>query len=297
MEVEWQDHDLANCHTECDLLEDRMMDVEMSAKGAHTMIASVKEDVQALNDSVANISIQLESVQVEDVAWCRAQITKLEKPNNPTNKSLWQLVNQLVSQVEDQVDLIKGLQAGLIRAKDRVRVLEMLSSMIRSRVQVLEEAMEINPPVTDLSGEDSTDSEYVDVDDGGAMLVDDSEDERDQENVVPIPVPPPVIHIDTPRLPTVLRELIPIEEPAPVVPAVEVEEGEDDAWYIPPIMCHWIHALDEFTTAAMEPVPEYVEDSRDDPIAGPSWDDLPADGSEDELWANLGVNRRAGLAE
>jgi hypothetical protein len=37
MEVERQDCDLANCHTECDLLEDHMMDVEMSVKGAHTL--------------------------------------------------------------------------------------------------------------------------------------------------------------------------------------------------------------------------------------------------------------------
>jgi hypothetical protein len=136
----------------------------------------------------------------------------------------------------------------------------------------------------------------VDVNDGGAMLVDDSEDERDKENIIPIPVPP-AICLDTPRLPTVLRELIPVKEPAPVVPAVEVEEGEDDVWYIPLIMHRWIHALDEFTTVAVEPVLEYVEDSRDDPLAGPSWDDLPADGLEDELWVNLGVNHRAGLAK
>jgi hypothetical protein len=129
------------------------------------------------------------------------------------------------------------------------------------------------------------------------MLVDDLEDERDQENIVPIPAPPPVIHIATPRPPTVLRELIPIDNPAPLVPAAEGEEGEDDMWYIPPITCCRIHALDKFTTAAVEPVPEYVEDWRDDPVAGPSWDDLPADGSEDELWVNLGVHHRAGLAK
>ena len=169
--------------------------------------------------------------------------------------------------------------------------------MIRSRVLVLEEAMEIDPPVTDLSGEDdSTDLEYADVDDGGAMLVDDSEDERDQENVVPIPIPPPVIHLDTPRPPTILRELIPIEEPAPT-PAVEVKEGEDDVWYIPPIHCRQIHPLNKFTTTVVEPVLEYVEDHRDDPVAGPSRDDLAVDGLEDEMWANLGVNRRAMPAE
>jgi hypothetical protein len=297
MEVEWQDRDLANYCNKHDLLEDRMMDVEMSVKGAHTMIVSMKEDVQELQTSVANAHNQMELIWSDDIAWCQLRISKLEKPNNPANKSLWQLVNRLAHRVEDQDDLIKGLQAGLVGAKDRVGVLEMSSSLIRSRVSVLEEAVEIDPPVTDLSGEDSTDSEYTDVDDGGAMLVDDSEDERDQENVVPIPVPPPVIHINTPRPPTVLRELIPIEEPAPVVPAVEVEEGEDDAWYIPPIMRCQIHALDEFTTAAMEPVPEYVENSRDDPVVGPSQDDLPADGSEDELWVNLRVNRRAAPAE
>ena len=157
--------------------------------------------------------------------------------------------------------------------------------------------MEIDPPVTDLSGDDdSTDSEYADVDDGGAMLVDDSEEERDQENIVPVPVPPPATRFDTPRPPTVLRELIPIEEPAPV-PAVEVDEGEDDAWYIPPIHRRRIHPLNEFTTAAVDPVPEYVEDSWDDPEAGPLREDLAVDGSEDEMWANLGINRRDTPAE
>ena len=93
-----------------------------------------------------------------------------------------------------------------------------------------------------------------------------------------------------------LWELIPIEEPAPIL-AVEVAEGEDDAWYIPPITHRRIHALDEFTTAAVEPVPEYIEDRRDDPVAGPSRDDLSADGSEDVLCVNLGVHRRATPAE
>jgi hypothetical protein len=297
MEVEQQDRDLANYCNEHDLLEDHMMDVEMSVKGAHAMITSTKEEIWELQDSVANAHNQVEMIRSDDIAWCRAWISKLEKPNNPANKSLWQLVNRLSCQIEDQDDLIKGLQAGVVGAKDRIGVLEMSSSMICSRVSTLEEAMEIDPPVTDLSGKDSTDSEYADVDDGGAMLVDDLKDERDQENIVPIPVPPPVIRIDTPHPPTVLQELIPIEDPAPVVPAVEVEEGEDNVWYIPPIMRHWIHALDEFTTAAVEPVPEYVEDHRDDRVAGPSRDDLPADGSEDELWANLGVHCRAGPAE
>jgi hypothetical protein len=60
---------------------------------------------------------------------------------------------------------------------------------------------------------------------------------------------------------------------------------------------HQIHALDKFTTAAVEPVPEYVEDRREDLLASPHHDDLPMDGSEDELWANLGVNLRDCRAE
>ena len=274
-----------------DLLEDRMMDVEMSASGAHCMIGEVKEEVQDLSDLCGNINNQVERIQVEDISWCRSRISVLEKPNDPANKSLWQLVNLLSRRVEDQADLIKDFSSGLVVAKERVSILEMLLSMIRSRVLVLEEAMEIDPPVTDLSGDDdSTDSEYTDVDDGGAMLVDDTKEERDQENVVPIPIPPPAIHLDTPRPPTILWELIPIEAPAPI-PAVEVE-GEDDVWYIPPILCRRIYPLNEFTTAAVEPVPEYVVDRRDDLVPGPSRDDLAVDGSEDELWANLGVNRR-----
>ena len=282
--------------TDLDLLEDRMMDVEMSASGAHRMLEGVKEEVRDLSDLCGNLNNQMEMMQVEGIDWCRSRISELEKPSNP-NKSLWQLVNLLSRRVEDQADLIKDLSSGLVGAKERVSILEMSSTMIRSRVSVLEEAMEIDPPVTDLSGDDdSTDSAYADVDDGGAMLVDDSEDERDQENVVPIPIPPPAVRLDTPHPPTVLRELIPIEEPAPV-PAVEVEEGEDDAWYIPPIHRCRIHPLSEFTTALVDPVPEYVEDRRDDPEAGPSREDLAVDGSEDEMWANLGVNRRDTPAE
>jgi hypothetical protein len=283
--------------TDLDFLEDRTMDMEMSTSGAHRMIGEVKEDVRELSDSVGNLHNQVETMQVEGIAWCRSRISMLEKPNNPANKSLWQLVNLLVRRVDDQADLIKDLSSGLASTKERVSVLEMLSLMIRSRVSVLEEAMEIDPPVTDLSGDDnSTDSEYADVDDGGAMLVDDSEEEGDQENIVPIPIPPPVVHLDTPRPPTILRELIPIKAPTPV-PAVEVDEGEDDAWYIPPIHRHWIHPLSEFTAARVDPVPEYVEDRREDPLAGPSREDLVVDGSEDELWVNLGVNCRNTPAE
>jgi hypothetical protein len=158
-----------------DTLEDRTMDVEMSIKWAHTMLAPLKDDVRDLNDTVANLPNQLEMVCVEDIAWCRSRITMLEKPNNPANRSLWLLVNQLSRRVEDQQDQIVALQAGMIGTKERVGVLEMLSSMIRLRVLIIEDVMEIDPPVTDLSEEDSTNSEYADVDDGGAMLVEDLE--------------------------------------------------------------------------------------------------------------------------
>jgi hypothetical protein len=174
--------------TDLDILEDRVMDVEMSAKGAHTMLAPLKEDVWDLNDTVANLSNQLEMVCVEDVAWCHSRISTLEKPNNPANKSLWLLVNQLSRRVEDQQDQIAALQAGMIGMKERVGVLEMSLMMIRLRVSIIEDAMEIDPPMTDLSEGDSTDSEYADVDDGGAMLVEDSEDERENMAAPPPPI-------------------------------------------------------------------------------------------------------------
>jgi hypothetical protein len=231
------------------------MDVEMSAKGAHTMMAPLKDDIQELNNTMANLSNQLESVRVEDIAWCQSRISTLEKPNNPANKSLWLLVNQLSRRVKDQQDQISALQAGMVGTKERVGVLEMLSAMIRSRVVIIEDAMEIDPSVTDLSEEDLMDSEYTDVDDGGAMLVEDSEEER--ENMAP-PLPP-IVRIATPHPAPVLRELIPIKDPAPLYPGVEVE-GEDDAWYIPPTMRRRIHAIDEFSVHRVDPLPEYVEE-------------------------------------
>jgi hypothetical protein len=150
----------------------------------------------------------------------------------------------------------------------------------------LEEAMEIDPPLTDLTSDDSsTDLEYQDVDDRGVMLVEDSEDEREN-------MPPPVaIQVNTPHL-VVLQELIPIEELAPVAPAIEVFEGEDDMWYIPPVMRCRIHTLDEYSSTIVDPVLDYVEDRREDLLAGPHHKDLAVDGLEDELWANLGVNLR-----
>ena len=90
-------------------------------------------------------------MQVEGIDWCWSRISTLEKPNNPANKSLWQLVNLLSRRVEDQADLIKDLSSGLVGAKERVSILEMSSTMICSRVTVLEEAMEIDPPVTVLA--------------------------------------------------------------------------------------------------------------------------------------------------
>jgi hypothetical protein len=200
------------------LMEDRVMDIEMSAKGAHMMLAPLKEEVRDLNDTVANISNQVKMIHVEDVLWCCSRISALEKPNNPANKSLWLLVNQLSHQVEDQQDQISALQAGMVGMKERVGVLEMSSAMIWSRVTIIEDAMEIDPPVMDLSEDDSTDSEYADVDDGGAMLVEDSEDER--ENMAP--PPPPIVWVATPHPALVLRELIPIKDPAPLYPGVEV---------------------------------------------------------------------------
>jgi hypothetical protein len=176
----------------------------------------------------------------------------------------------------------------MVGTKERVGTLEMSLAMIRSRVMIIEDAMEINPPITDLSEEGSTDSEYADVDDSGAMLVEDSEEER--ENMAP-PLPP-VIRVATPHLAPVLRELIPIEDPAPLHPGVEVE-GEDDVWYIPPTMHHRIHAIDEFSVHQVDPLLEYVEEVRNDPLAGPPREDLAADGSEDEMWAALGVVHRS----
>jgi hypothetical protein len=155
----------------------------------------------------------------------------------------------------------------------------------KGRVLTLEDVMEAAPTPTDLTSEDS---EYADVDDGGAMMVEDLEDEREN-----MPPPPPVICTTTSHPAPVLWELIPIKDPAPI-PVVEVVdvEGEDDVWYIPPVIRCQIHALDKYTTAAVEPVLEYVEDHREDLLASPHRDDLPMDGSGDELWANLGVNLR-----
>jgi hypothetical protein len=70
MDVERQDQDLTQLRNEHDILEDWVMDMEMSAKGAHQMITPMKEDLRNLNDFVANVNNQVERIQVEDVSWC-----------------------------------------------------------------------------------------------------------------------------------------------------------------------------------------------------------------------------------
>jgi hypothetical protein len=55
-----------------------------------------------------------------------------------------------------------------------------------------------------------------------------------------------------------------IEDLAPVAPVIEVvdvnSEGEDDHWWIPPVYCHQDHSLDKYSTACVDPVPNYVAD-------------------------------------
>jgi hypothetical protein len=57
-------------------------------------------------------------------------------------------------------------------------------------------------------------------------------------------------------------------------------------------MCRRIHAIDEFSVHRVDPLPEYVENVRDDLLASVHRDNLAADGSEDEMWAALGVVHR-----
>jgi hypothetical protein len=186
LKVEIMECDQTQFRVEVDVLEDCVMDVEMSVQGVHQMVAHhCQGDVWDLNNLAANVSNQLERIQVEDISWCHSRISKLEQPNNPTNHSLWTLMNHLSHRVEDQDDLILELKAGLLQGKNWLGVLEMSSSMICSQVQVLEDAMEIDPPRTDLTLENL---DYQEFDDGGVMLVEDLEDEEDQENVAPIPI-------------------------------------------------------------------------------------------------------------
>jgi hypothetical protein len=100
--------------------------------------------------------------------------------------------------------------------------------------------------------------------------------------------------LSTPHPAPVLRELDSDRRSGSSVPGVEVEvEGEDDTWYIPPTMRRRIHAIDEFSVHRVDPLPEYVEEVRNDPLAGPPREDLAADGSEDEMWVALGVVHRS----
>jgi hypothetical protein len=291
LKMEEMAHDQVQFRAEVDLLKDHMMDMEMSVKGAHHMVAPLKDNVQDLNDTITNISNQAETIWVEDILWCRSRIARLEKPNNPTNRSLWELLNHFVCWVEDQEDKIVSLKASLLAVKGRTGKLEMLSVMIQSRVQVLEEAMEIDPPTTDLTSEDL---DYQDVDDGGVMLVEDLEDEGNEDNVAPIPVPAP--QHPTPFPGVIVHSLIPIEDPVPVALVVEAVDanakGEDDVWYIPPVYHQRAYPLDEYSSSCMDPVPDYMEDVREDPLAGPRRDDLLADGFDDKMWAELGVLAR-----
>jgi hypothetical protein len=99
----------------------RMTDVEMSVKGAHFAIVPMQEEIRDLNDIVANINNQVERIQVEDIMWCHSWISVLEKPNNPTNCSLWQLVNLLSTRLEGQEDLISDLKTGLARVHEKIQ--------------------------------------------------------------------------------------------------------------------------------------------------------------------------------
>jgi hypothetical protein len=110
-----------------------------------------------------------------------------------------------------------------------------------------------------------------------------------------MPPPLPVFRVATPHPAPVLQELILIEDPAPVAPAVEVIdiEGEDDMWYIPQVKHCQIHTLNEYSLAVVDLVPDYMEDCKEDPLAGPHHEDLVVDGLENKLWANLGVNLRS----
>ena len=63
------------------LLEDRMMDVEMSASGAHRMIMDMKEEIQDLSDLTGNLNNQMETMQVQQLqpSYCKCSGHKLGK--------------------------------------------------------------------------------------------------------------------------------------------------------------------------------------------------------------------------
>jgi hypothetical protein len=70
MKIESMDKDQTKLLVDMDLHDNCLMDVEMSVQGAHTMLASVRDDVRDLNDLAANLNNQLERVQVKDISWC-----------------------------------------------------------------------------------------------------------------------------------------------------------------------------------------------------------------------------------
>ena len=51
-----------------DVYKDCLMNVQMSASGAHHMLETVKEEVRDLNNLASNLNNQLERVQVEDIS-------------------------------------------------------------------------------------------------------------------------------------------------------------------------------------------------------------------------------------
>jgi hypothetical protein len=55
LKVGEMDCDQVQFQMDVNLLEDHMIDVEMSALGAHHMISSLKDDVRDLNNSTTNL--------------------------------------------------------------------------------------------------------------------------------------------------------------------------------------------------------------------------------------------------
>jgi hypothetical protein len=60
MEIKQQNRDLSQLRTDCNVIKDWVMDMEMSMKEAHQMMVPVKEDLQDLNNLVANVNNQVD---------------------------------------------------------------------------------------------------------------------------------------------------------------------------------------------------------------------------------------------
>jgi hypothetical protein len=56
MDVDHVDREVVQLRNDHDMLEDQVMDVEMSTKGAWQMLMPLKQDIQDLNNVVANMS-------------------------------------------------------------------------------------------------------------------------------------------------------------------------------------------------------------------------------------------------